>query len=102
MQQHQNCTSGLLSHTTGRAMVQVVSLRPSTAEDQVRSRFSPCGICGGQRGTGTGFTPSTSVLPCQFHSTVAPLLGKMKKKLVIFLSSSSQGYTRSLKAAVRP
>jgi hypothetical protein len=34
---------------------------------------------------GQVFPPSTSVLPCQFHSTGAPLLGKMKKKLTIFL-----------------
>jgi hypothetical protein len=39
--------------------------------------------------------------PCQFHCTGAPLLGKMKTKLIIFLSSSSQGCTISLKAAVR-
>jgi hypothetical protein len=25
------------------------------------------------------------VFPCQFHSTGVPLLGKMKKKLIIFL-----------------
>jgi hypothetical protein len=37
---------------------------------QVRARFSPCGICGGQRGTGIVFSPSSSVLPCQYHSTV--------------------------------
>jgi hypothetical protein len=36
--------------------------------------------CGGQSGTGTCYSPSTSVLPCQFHSTGALLLGKMKKK----------------------
>jgi hypothetical protein len=30
-------------------------------------------------------TPSTLVFLCQFHSTGAPLLGKMKKKLIIFL-----------------
>jgi hypothetical protein len=30
------------------------------------------------------FYPRTSVFPCKFHSTGAPVLGKMKK-LIIFL-----------------
>jgi hypothetical protein len=68
----------------GRAMAQAVSRRTPIAEAWVRSWVSPCGICGGQSGTGTGFSPSTSVFPCQFHSTGAPLLGKTKK-LIIFL-----------------
>ena len=69
----------------GRAMARAVSRRPLTAEARVRSRVSPCAICGGQSGTGTGFSLSTSVFPCQFHSTSAPLQAKTKK-LIIFIT----------------
>jgi hypothetical protein len=41
-------------------MAQAVSHRPP--EDRVRSRVSRCAICG-QIGTGTGFSPSSSVFP---------------------------------------
>jgi hypothetical protein len=61
-------------------MTQAVSRRPLPAEARVRSRVGPCGICGGQSGTETGFSPSTSVFPCQFHSTDAPLKWKSRKK----------------------
>jgi hypothetical protein len=47
----------------GRAMAQAVSRRPLTAESRVRIRVNPCGICGVQSGTTTGFSPSSSVLP---------------------------------------
>jgi hypothetical protein len=52
-------------------MAQAISRQPLTAEAQIRSRVSPCGICGGQ---------SVSVFPCQFHSTRPPLQEKLKKK----------------------
>jgi hypothetical protein len=77
-----------INGSCGRAMAQAVSRRPPTAEARVRSRVSSCGVCGGQSGTGTGFSPSKSVFPCQFHSTGAPLLVKMKKKTSSFSSSS--------------
>jgi hypothetical protein len=47
----------LCNHGLGRAMAQAVSRRPPTAETRVRFRVSPCGICDGQSGTGTGFSP---------------------------------------------
>jgi hypothetical protein len=65
--------------TNGCTMAQAVSRRPPTAEARVRSWFSQCGICGGQSGTGTGFSPEYFgfSLSVSFHR--APLLGKMKK-----------------------
>ena len=86
----------------GRAMAQAVSRRPLAVEVHVRSQDSPCETCGGQSGTLTVFSPSTSVspvsiippllhthsfiyhtrsimflsqhfsFPCQYHSTIAP------------------------------
>jgi hypothetical protein len=52
-------------------MALVVGRRPLAAEARVHVRVNPCGICGGQSGTGTGFSPSFSVFLCQYHSTVA-------------------------------
>jgi hypothetical protein len=92
--------------TVGRAMAQAVSHRPRTAEARLRSRVSPCGICGGQSDTRTGFFLSTSVFPCQFHSTVAPLLGKGQKIIIIIfitgLYNKPQGCGVSVASAAGP
>jgi hypothetical protein len=47
----------------GQSMVQAVSHLPLTAETWIQARVTPCGICGGQSGTGTGFAPSSSIFP---------------------------------------
>jgi hypothetical protein len=52
-------------------MAQVVSRRPLAAEARFRARVNPYGIYGGQSGTGKGFSPSSSVSPSIYHSTVA-------------------------------
>jgi hypothetical protein len=50
-------------------MAESVSRRPLTAEARVRSQVSPWQFCNGQSNTGTGFSSSNSVFPCQGHST---------------------------------
>jgi hypothetical protein len=49
--------------TWGCAMAQVVSRRPLTVEARVRDQDNPCGICGGQSGTGIGFSPVNIIPP---------------------------------------
>jgi hypothetical protein len=45
---------------------------PLAFQALVQSHASVCAICGGWSGTVTGFSPITSVFPCQYHSTIAP------------------------------
>jgi hypothetical protein len=52
-------------------MAQAVSRWPLTAEARVLARVFPCGICGGQSGTGQVFSEYFG-FPCKCHSTVAP------------------------------
>jgi hypothetical protein len=56
-------TVRITSKSKGRAMAQVVSRRPLTTEDQVRSRVCLGVIYGGQSNTCTGFHQSSWVFP---------------------------------------
>jgi hypothetical protein len=58
-----------------RAVAQVVSRRLLTAKDRIRARVNPCGICGGESGTRTGFSPISSGFPCQY--IIPPSLSKL-------------------------
>jgi hypothetical protein len=78
-------------------MAQAISRRLLTAEAWVRSWVSACGIGGGKNGTGTGFTPSTSVFPSvSFHRCSIT-----RKKVVIFIFITGL-HNKPLKAAVHP
>jgi hypothetical protein len=46
------------------SLARAVSRRPVTTKVTVSARVSPCWICSRQRGTGTGFSPCSSVFPC--------------------------------------
>jgi hypothetical protein len=62
----------LETKTSVTALAQAVSRRSVTAEARVRSQADPCGICGGQNSTQTGFSRSNAVLPYQYHSNNTP------------------------------
>jgi hypothetical protein len=59
-----------VTYVTNCCMAQAVSRRPAAAEVRVRALASLCGICGGQRGTGTVFSASLSVFPCHYLSSI--------------------------------
>jgi len=65
------CKTYILHSTNDHTVTQAGS-QPFTAETMVRSRVSPCQICGGWSGTGTGLPRSTSVLPSHYNSRCAP------------------------------
>jgi hypothetical protein len=61
-----------------------------TAEERVRSQASYCEICGGQNGTGKGFSPSNSGFPF-FGSSVFLQRSIPIFKLILLLSEGQAG-----------
>jgi hypothetical protein len=61
-------------------MGQAVNRWPLTAEKQVRSRVSRCGICGEQSGTGTGFFPEYFRFPLSISFQRCSITRKNEKK----------------------
>jgi hypothetical protein len=53
-----------ISHNTGCAIAQAARCQFLTMETQVQSLVTSCEICGGQSGTGVGFSLSSLVFPC--------------------------------------
>jgi hypothetical protein len=67
-------------------MAQEVSRQSLTTKARVRARVSLCGICDGKSGSGTGFSQSSSVLACQYHSALtlhAHISGDEKKSPLV-------------------
>jgi hypothetical protein len=52
-------------------MPKVVIFWPLTTKSRTQFKASPCWVCGVRSGTGTGFSPSTSIFN-QYHATHAP------------------------------
>ena len=52
-------------------MALTVNPGPLTTHTHVHLWASPYGICGGQSGTGPGFSLSVLIFPCQHYSTSA-------------------------------
>jgi len=71
----------------GCVMAQVVDHQSFTTKIQFQNQSSPCKICGEWRGTGTGFSPNTSVFTCEYHFSNVPHTHPVKPSPMYSLSN---------------
>jgi hypothetical protein len=87
-------------------MAQAVSRRPPTAEARVRSRVSPCGICGGKKWHWDRFFPEFFGFPLSVSFHWCSITRKRTKKIIIFLiiglHNKPQGCSASVASAAGP
>jgi hypothetical protein len=69
-------------------VAQAVSRWHFAAESRFRARVSPCGGCSGHSATGTGTSPSSSVLTC-----IKPALRKLNARNIYRKSMQSSPET---------
>jgi len=70
-------------------MPDAASRRPLTTKC---GTLTQCGICGGQSGTGTAFSPNNFVYPCQYRSTIAQDAFMHLSQTMYCLSNSNRHY----------
>ena len=63
-----------------------------------RRKFSPCVICGGQRGIGADFCQINSVFCSQYHSTWVPYsyIFKYHGRFVVYILAASLGKPKNI------
>jgi hypothetical protein len=98
-------TSKIMSAVTNTrplsAVVCVAVFSKSCNTSRVRSRVNPRGNFDGQSGTATGFSPSFSVFPCQYHSPYSYIIWGMNNISVNGRSSETYSHpvrNRSIKS----
>ena len=84
-------------------LLRLIEIMNHTVDTQIQSQAVQCKICAGQSGTGTGFSLSTSFLPCHLEQWVRlgnlPVrqcsfgdLGVLDRKLLTCLINESVSY----------